>query len=111
MGFRSLNSMKFVYVGFSLSKQQSFFSKTSLNSCLIGLDQLYTGRADEVLGERVLISELSQCVGLVITLWPCALKVLSSVMTVPVFLFLFFFFFSFPFSYCRFVYLYIAKVF
>ena len=36
--------MKFVYDEFSLSKQQSFFSEISLNSCLIGLDQLYTGR-------------------------------------------------------------------
>ena len=43
LGFRSLNAMKCVYVGFSLSKQQSFFWKIPLSSCLIGLDQLHTG--------------------------------------------------------------------
>ena len=37
--------MKCVYVRFSLSKQRSFFRKTPLNSCLMGLDHLYTGRA------------------------------------------------------------------
>ena len=37
--------MKCVYVRFSLSKQRSFFRKTPLNSCLMGLDHLCTGRA------------------------------------------------------------------
>ena len=89
----------------------------SLNSCLIGLDQLYTGRADEVLGERVLIiyfRNFHSVLGSVLTLWPCALKVLSSIMGSPCFSFshLFFFLFSFFFSYCRFVlFLEIAKVF
>ena len=46
LGICSLNAMKFaVYVGFSPWKEQSFFWKISLNSCLIGLDQLCTGRA------------------------------------------------------------------
>ena len=72
----------------------------SLNSCLIGLDQLYTGRADEVLGERVLIiyfRNFHSVLGSVLTLWPCALKVLSSIMGSPCFSFshLFFFLFSF----------------
>ena len=57
----------------------------------------HRSRLFEVLGERVLISELSQCVGLVITLWPCALKVLSSVMSSPCFCFSLLFFFSFFF--------------
>ena len=39
LGFHSLhvNAMKCIYVGFSLSKLQSFFWKISLNSCLIRL--------------------------------------------------------------------------
>ena len=40
LGFHSLhvNAMKCIYVGFSLSKLQSFFWKISLNSCLIRLE-------------------------------------------------------------------------
>ena len=38
-------AMKCVYVEFSPSKQQSFFSKISLNSCFIELNQLYTRHA------------------------------------------------------------------
>ena len=55
---RYLNAMKCAYVGFSPSKQQSFLSKISFNSCLMGLDQLYTGRAG--VGNK--IRNLSQCV-------------------------------------------------
>ena len=40
LGFHSLhvNAMKCIYVGFSLSKLQSFFWKISLNSCFIRLE-------------------------------------------------------------------------
>ena len=40
LGFHSLhlNALKCIYVGFSLSKLQSFFGKISLNSCLIKLE-------------------------------------------------------------------------
>ena len=40
LSFHSLleNAMKCIYVGFSLSKLQSFFRKISLNSCLIRLE-------------------------------------------------------------------------
>ena len=40
LGFHSLhvNAMKCIYVGFSLSKLESFFWKISLNSCLIRLE-------------------------------------------------------------------------
>ena len=36
--FLHVNAMKCIYVGFSLSKLQSFFWKISLNSCLIRLE-------------------------------------------------------------------------
>ena len=56
--------------------------KISLNSCLLGLHQLYTGRAggsSRGNGFNIIFSNLSQCVqrGLVVTLWPSVLKVLS----------------------------------
>ena len=34
-----------MYLRFPPSERQLFFSKVSVNSCLIRLDQLYTGRA------------------------------------------------------------------
>ena len=55
-----------------------------MNSCLLGLDQLYTGRAGGCSrgnGFHIIFSNLSQCVqrGLVVMLWPSVLKVLSSI--------------------------------
>ena len=52
LGICSLNSMKCVYVKFSPSKQQSFFRKVSLNSCLIGLSNFIQGALAEVLSYR-----------------------------------------------------------
>ena len=57
--------LSWTYVANTLSKHQSFLSKISLNSCLIGLDQLYTVARAKVLGERVLIiyfQHFLQCV-------------------------------------------------
>ena len=70
MGIRSLNAMKCFYVGFSPSKQQSFFRKISFNSCLMGFDQLYTGRAGVGKVFKNKIRNLSRCVprGLVVTI-------------------------------------------
>ena len=101
-GFRSLNAMKCVYVGFSLSKQQSFFWKISLNSCLIGLDQLHTGRAggsSRGKGFKNIFSQMSpvSSLGLVVTIWPGASKVPSSITSRTFFFSLLFFFFSLSF--------------
>ena len=65
-----------------------FLKKISLNSCLIGLDQLYTGRAGE--SSRTWPSR---------TLWPGVLKVLSLITGSTCFSFslLLFFLFSFFF--------------
>ena len=52
LGICSLNSMKCLYVKFSPSKQQSFFRKVSLNSCLIGLSNFIQGALAEVLSYR-----------------------------------------------------------
>jgi len=49
----SLNAIKWVYVGFSASKQQSFFWKVSFNPCLMGRNQLYTGALAKVLGKSL----------------------------------------------------------
>ena len=98
--------IKFVYVEFLLSKQQSF-----LNSRLTGLDQLYTGRAGGSSRRKsyLIIIYFPPChyalhVALVVTLWPGALKVLSSITGNTYFSF--FFLFNFPFTYCSFVSLY-----
>ena len=60
-----------------------------------------------------IFSNFSQCVprGLVVTLWPGALKVLSSITGSTYFSFslLLFFLFSFLFSYCSFVSLYSSR--
>ena len=55
-----------------------------MNSSLLGLDQLYTGRAggsSRGNGFNIIFSNLSQCAqrGLVVMLWPSVLKVLSSI--------------------------------
>ena len=58
--------MRHVTLGFQRQnrKQQSFFSKVSLNSCLIGFDQLYTGRGGVNSKENAfnkILSTSSQC--------------------------------------------------
>ena len=99
LGFHSLhvNAMKCIYVGFSLSKLQSFFRKISLNSRLIRLE-----------GSNNKISTYFSCVlrGLVVKLGPGASEVLSSIpgttfsCSLLLFCFLlFFFFFSFSFHF------------
>ena len=100
MGFRSLNAMKCVYIGFSLSKQQSFFWKISLNSCLIGLDQLYTGRAGgSSMGKgfnNIFSTIFPVCsLGLVVTIWTSTSKFPSSITGRTYFSSLLFFSFSF----------------
>ena len=81
--------MKCVYVKFSPSKQQSFFRKVSLNSCLIGLEQLYTGRAGGS-------SKLSQCVSRGIVVVNACRKSRVRFRVEPVSLLLFSSFLSFP---------------
>ena len=107
LGFHSLhvNAMKCIYVGFSLSKLQTFFWKRSLNSRLIRLE-----------GFNIKISPNFP----VCSMWPSASKVARSIPGITFctsllfFSFLFFssfFFFSvsFHFSYNSFVmFLYIA---
>lgn len=98
--------MKYVYVGFSQSKEQSFFWKVSLNLFLIGLNQLYTGhttRSSRGKAYNKILLLSSQCVsrGVVVTKRPSDSRqylffFFSS--------FLFFVFtFSFLFSYCSLV--------
>ena len=116
LGFRSLNAMKCVYVGFSLSKQQSFFWKIPLSSCLIGLDQLYTGCTGGSAGwkgfNNIFLTNFFHRVPW--TLRAGMSKVSSSIprgtfFTSLLFFFFLFFLFSFLFIYCSFVlFLYIA---
>ena len=98
----SLNAMKCVYVRFSPSKQQSFFSKVSLNSCLTGLDQLYTGRLPEEKAFNEILSIISRCVSrsVVITIRSGVQKVPTSTSGTICLSFLslsLFFFFTFSF--------------
>ena len=58
------DARKCVYVRFPPSKRQLFFWKVSVNSWLIGLDQLYTGRAGESSREKPfhkILSRFSWC--------------------------------------------------
>ena len=96
--------MKCVYVKFSPSKQQSFFRKVSLNSCLIGLEQLYTGRAGGSSRKKAFVvgyKMLSQCVsrGIVVVNACGKSRIRFRAELVSLLLF---FFFSFTFSYCYF---------
>ena len=112
LGFHSLhvNAMKCIYVGFSLSKLQSFFWKISLNSCLIRLEGFNNKNS------LILCVCVPRC--LVVKLSPGAPKGLSSnqgsTFSLRFFSFLFFFFLfffscSFHFRYNTFVmFLYIA---
>ena len=101
MPYLFFNAMKCLYVrflGFSPSKQQSFFLKVSLNSCLIGLDQLYTGCTGGSSSEKALnkiLSIVSQCVsrGVMVTKRPGVQEVPSSI---PDRVCFFLLFFSFP---------------
>ena len=93
--------MNCVYVRFPPSKQQSFFWKAYLNSCLIGLDQLYTGRA----GKRLLIKYYLEVyngyhAAYLVAKWPGLEKVPSSIPSGTCFCFCFCFslLFFFPFS-------------
>ena len=98
LGFCSLNMIKFVYVEFLLSKQQSFL-KFTFNRAR---STLYRSRwrkfqEKELLNNNI-FSTLSLCTlrGLVVTLWPGAVKVLSSITGITYFsFFLLLFFFLF----------------
>ena len=102
LGFHSLqvNAMNCLYVGFSLSKLQSFFWKIFLNSRLIRLKDVNNK-----------ISRTNPCVprGVVVKLRPDAPKLRSSIpnttfiSSLLFFLFFFFFSFSFHFTYNSFV--------
>ena len=107
LGFHSLhvNAMKCIYVGFSLSKLQSFFWKISLNSCLIRLE----GFNNKISPTRLACST-----------WPsgkafarCAegheFESGQNLASFLIFFFLFFFSLSFHFRYnCFVMFLYIA---
>ena len=86
LGFHSLlaNAMKCIYVGFSMSKLQSFLWKISLNSCLIRLE----GFNNKI---STILHDMSVPRGIVVKLSPGASKVPSSNLSRTLFSSLFFF--------------------
>ena len=116
LGFHSLhvNAMKCIYVGFSLSKLQSFFWKISLNSCLIRLEG-FNNKTSTQLVARGLVVKLSPGApkGPSSNLGMQDLFFFASFLFFSFLVFFFFFFsFSFHFRYNSFVmFLYIAYIF